>query len=145
MIAADELQQFLTSILPNSEVVVTQEEMEPPERLSAIWVRLMRTVDPDWPCMLGCFAFPDPSPLGERPDLRIAEYLAVRFGVKSLCDLGGLMPDLDPHDPYWSLAFADGAWHLADTSGTPLMGPYTDGKTSFPGDEKVRLKQKLEL
>ncbi len=92
-----------------------------------------------------CFTFPDNSRLGKYPDLRLAEALSIRFGVKLLCDTNGLIPGLDPHDPYWSLAHVDGNWYLADTYDTRLMGPYTDGTTTFPGDQKVRLKQRVEL
>jgi hypothetical protein len=142
-IPAEPLGRHLASVLPGREVVVTQGVEEVPEPFPAVWVRVVGTADPDWPCMLQFYAFPGDSPLGRHPDLRLAEALAGWFGVRSLCDTHGLVPGLDPHDPYWFLAWADGGWHLADVSGTPLMGPYTDGTNTFPGDQKVRLKQRV--
>jgi hypothetical protein len=145
MIAADELERLLARVLPDCKAVVTQGAEDVPDPFPAIWLRLVASADPDWPCMVRCCAFPDESPWGKYPDLRLAEHLSARFGVKTLCDTNGLVPGLDPQDPYWSLAFADGRWHLADTCGTPLMRPYTDGTRRFPGDQKVKLIREVEL
>jgi hypothetical protein len=77
--------------------------------------------------------------LGPFPDVRIAERLWQRFATNSLCDVYPFAGDLDPHDPYWSLACIEGRWYLASTCGTRLMGPYTEGASKIPGDDKVRL------
>lgn len=142
-IPTEPLRRYLASVLPGREVVVALGVEEVPEPCPAVWVRVVGTADPDWPCMLQFSAFPSNSPLGRHPDLRLAEALAELFGVRSLCDTHGLVPGLDQHDPYWFLAWADGGWHLADASGTPLVGPYTDGTNTFRGDLKVRLKQRM--
>jgi hypothetical protein len=144
-ISAALMLSHLESLLPDCKVVVTQGEEDTPDQFPVVWVRAVATSDPDWPCMLRFFAFPSESRLGPYPDLRLAEALSAWFGVQSLCDTHGLVPGLDPHDPYWFLAWADGSWHLADAGDTPLMGPYTDGTRTFPGDQKVRLKQRVEL
>jgi hypothetical protein len=77
--------------------------------------------------------------LGPYPDLRIAAGLWERFGADALCGTNPFAGELDPHDPYWSLACVGGQWYLASTAGTRLMGPYTDGTREFVGDEAVRL------
>lgn len=61
---------------------------------------------------------------------------------------GGTYPfagELDPDDPYWSLACIKGRWYLVSTEGMRLMGPYTDGVEEFLGDEMVRLVRPVSL
>jgi len=145
VVSTEELERLLSELLPGCEVGVTRRGEAVPEEFPAVLVTLGETNDPDWPCVLEFTAFPDDSPLGECPDLRLAEYLSPRLGVSSLCDPAGLVPGLDPCDPYWFLARVEGRWYLADASNSPLMGPYTDGTTTFRGDQPIRLKHEVEL
>jgi hypothetical protein len=43
------------------------------------------------------------------------------------------------------VAFVGGSWYLADTAGTKLMGPYTDGTKEYAGDREVQLIAPLDL
>lgn len=81
----------------------------------------------------------DECKLGPYPDLRIAAKLWKKFGANSLCGTYPFVGDLDPHDPYWSLACVGGQWYLASTCGTRLMGPYTDAVREYPGEDTIRL------
>lgn len=144
-IPAESLRRHLASLLPGHRVGVTRTADGVPDPFPAVWVAVSETPDPAWPCVLQFHNFPADCPLGRHPDLRLAEALAGWFGVRSLCGPDGLVPGLDPHDPYWFLAHAGGGWHLADAGGTPLMGPYTDGTRTFPGDRSVRLVRRVDL
>jgi hypothetical protein len=77
--------------------------------------------------------------------LRIADWLSRRLALNCLCSVYPFAGDLDPHDPYWWLACIACDWHLADADGTRLMGPYTDGTHTFPGDKPVRLVRPVAL
>lgn len=105
----------------------------------AIWAIVGLTDDLDWPCVLNVLVCCGECNLGPYPDLRIAVHLHARFGTDALCNTYSFVGDLNPHDPYWTLACVGGRWHLASTAGTRLMGPYTDGTREFPGDDPVRL------
>jgi hypothetical protein len=83
--------------------------------------------------------------LGDFPDIRFADWLYRRLEIDSLCSTYDFAGDLDPCDPYWSLACIGGKWFLVSTSGTALMGPYTDGNRTIPGDEKVRIIRPVEI
>ena len=72
-------------------------------------------------------------------ELRVAVGLRERFGADALCGTCPFAGELDPYDPYWSLAYINDRWYLASTAGTRLMGPYSDGVREFPGDEAVKL------
>jgi hypothetical protein len=63
----------------------------------------------------------DECKLGAYPDLRVAEYLYTYFGCNVLCGTYPFVGDLDPYDPYWSTAYVEGQWYLADTVDTLLM------------------------
>lgn len=110
-----------------------------PDEPGAIWALVESTDDPAWPCVLNVLVCSDECGLGPYPDLRVAACLWDRFGAGSLCCTYPFAGELDPHDPYWSLACVQGKWYLASTCGTRLMGPYTDGVQEFLGDEPVRL------
>ncbi len=46
--------------------------------------------------------------------------------MSSLCYVYPFVGDLDPHDPYWSLACIEGRWYLSSTCSTRLMGEDMD-------------------
>lgn len=149
----------LSRLLTPKETVNALEEMLPlglridvghemsdlPDEPGAIWALITSTDDPEWPCVFNCLVCADECDLGPFPDLRVADRLFRHLGVNCLCGTYEFAGDLYPYDPYWSLACVSGKWFLASTSGTVLMGPYTDGIQSFPGDKKVRLIHSVEL
>lgn len=116
-----------------------------PDEPVAVWATVSDTDDPTWPCVLDVHVFRPDCGLRPYPDLRIAWQLWERFGADALCGTYPFAGELDPHDPYWSLACVDGQWYLASTSGTRLMGPYTDGIRTFPGEESIRLVRQVAV
>jgi hypothetical protein len=120
-------------------VDVRRDIAELPDEPRAVWALVGSTDDPAWPCVLNVLVCSGECGLGPYPDLRMAATLWERFGADALCGTYPFAGELDPHDPYWSLACIKGRWYLASTAGTRLMGPYTDGEREFPGDEGVRL------
>ena len=126
-------------IPPGMRVDVRQNIADLPEEPGAVWATVSDTHDPLWPCVLNVHVFRPECGLWPYPDLRIAAQLWERFGTDALCGTYAFVGELDPHDPYWSLACVGGQWYLASTDGTRLMGPYTDGTRDFPGDEAIRL------
>lgn len=139
-LAPDTVAAALSHLIPvGLSVDVRTDIADLPDEPGAIWAVVYETDDPDWPCQLSVLACRDECELGSYPDLRIADYFSKQLGVDSLCGTYPFAGDLDPHDPYWSLACVGGQWHLASTEGTRLMGPYTDGVQKFPGSDQVRL------
>jgi len=136
----DDIAAALADLLPAGLRVDVQPDMaELPDEPGTIWALAGGTDDPAWPCVLNVLVCGDECGLGSYPDLRVAARLCERFGTDALCGTYPFAGELDPHDPYWSLACVGGQWYLASTSGTRLMGPYTDGVRQFPGEEAVRL------
>jgi hypothetical protein len=113
-----------------------------PDEIGSIWAWLAETSDPAWPCIInvvyGCEC-----QLGAYADLYLAEYLFRYFGCHALAETHPFVGDLDPHDPYWSMAYVDGQWYLADTVYTPLMNPDLDGEES--GNKAVRLVRPITI
>jgi hypothetical protein len=136
---ANEVQSVLIAILPGLRIDVVDALENVPEEWGNIVVHLKPTNDSYWPVAISFLCFPDSSAIGEQPALRLAEEFASRIGADVLTDLQGLFPEHDPHDPYYWLALVNGEWYLADAVDTPLMGPYSDGTKSFPGESKVKL------
>lgn len=134
----------LAELLPGLRIDVANSFSELPDEPGELWATIEPTHDPDWPCSLNCVCR-DECGLGEYPDLRVADWLSRRLVVNCLCGVYPFAGDLDPQDPYWWLACVGGAWHLADADGTRLMGPYTDGSHTFPGDQPVRLVRPVSL
>jgi hypothetical protein len=130
---------------PGLRIDVKQEIGELPDNPGAIWAVVGSTNDPNWPCLLECLVCSNECGLGQYPDLRIADFLSRRLEVDSICSTCEFVGGLDPQDPFWSLACVGGTWYLADTFGTGLMGPYTDGAKTFPGSNKVRLIRPVEF
>ena len=130
---------FADLIPPGLQVDVGLDMADPPDEPGAIWALVGSTDDPSWPCVVNVLVCNDECGLGPYPHLRVASRLWERFGADALCDTHPFDAELDPHDPFWSLALFGGQWYLASTCGTRLMGPYTDGTREFPGDAAVRL------
>ena len=130
---------FADLIPAGLRVDVRRDLSEFPDEPGAIWALLGSTDDPAWPCILNVLVCRDECRLGPYPDLRVAAGLWERFGADALCGTYSFAGELDPHDPYWSLAHISGRWYLASTAGTRFMGPYTDGVREFQGDEAVKL------
>jgi hypothetical protein len=136
---------FADLIPAGLRVDVRLDMAELPDEPGAVWALVRSTDDPAWPCILNVLACRHDSGLGPYPDLRVAAKLAERFGADALCGTYPFVGKLDPHDPYWSLAYISGKWYLASTAGTRLMGPYTDGIREFPGDKAVRLVRPVSV
>jgi hypothetical protein len=130
---------FAELIPAGLRVDVRRDLSEFPDEPGAIWAMLGSTDDPAWPCILKVLVCRDECKLGPYPDLRVAVVLWERFGADALCGTYSFAGELDPYDPYWSLAYISGSWYLASTCGTRLMGPYTDGVREFPGDGAIKL------
>ncbi|WP_431256826.1 hypothetical protein ACQ86G_19260 [Roseateles chitinivorans] len=122
-----------TELIPAGLQVDVQTEF--PDELGAVWARIHPTPDPDWPCFVSVTCA-DSCGIAPYEDLVLARHLWERFGVSALCHTYPFLEEVDPRDPYWSLACVSGAWHLADTSGTLLSGTGTD---------KVRLVRPVEV
>jgi len=133
----DVVAMFAELIPPGLPIVVQAAGADVPDDVGSLWARLEPTEDPVWP--LDLVMWVHECDLGPYPDLRVAELLAERFGVDVLCGVDPAVVDVDPHDPFYSLALIGGRWYLASTAGTRLMGPYTDGIREEPGDEPVKL------
>ena len=116
-----------------------------PDEPGAVWALVGSTEDPAWPCILNVLVCSDECGLGPYPDLLVAARLWERFGADALCGTYPFVGEIDPHDPYWSLACIGGQWYLASTWGTRLMGPYTDGVAHFPGENAVRLVRPITI
>lgn len=145
-LSPEEITAALADLLPSGLQIDVKRGMEElPDEPGAVRAIVGPTNDPDWPCVVNVLVCSDDCGLGRYPDLSIASWFSCRLDVNSLCDTHDLVAGLDQHDPYWSLACIGGRWYLASTSGTPLMGPYTDGLQTFPGDEKVQLLRNIEL
>jgi hypothetical protein len=136
----DALAAALTELIPPGlRVDVRRDVADLPDEPGAVWATVDSTDDSAWPCVLNVHVCRAECRLGPYPDLRVAARLWERFGTDALCGTYPFAGELDPHDPYWSLACVGGQWYLASTCGTSLMGPYTDGVRKFPGEEAVRL------
>jgi hypothetical protein len=145
-LAPDATAGAISNLIPSGlRVDVRTDIADLPDEPGAVWAVVYETNDPDWPCYLSVLVCADACELGAYPDLRIAEYFSRQFDVSSLCSTYPFAGDLDPQDPYWSLACIGGQWHLASTCGTRLMGPYTDGVREFPGSNQVRLVRSVSV
>ncbi len=113
-----------------------------PDEVGAIWAWLEETWDPVWPCVVNVICSQE-CQLGAYPDLRLAEELSQHYGCHVLTEIYPFAGDLDPHDPYWAMAYIDGQWYLADTVNTPLMGLDIDGEEI--GSEVVKLVRPITI
>ncbi len=140
MLAPGEIVAALAELIPAGlQVDVRQDMAELPDELGAVWALVGNTDDPAWLCVFKVLVCHDDCGLGPYPDLLVASKLWERFGADALCSTYPFVGELDPDDPYWSLACLGGRWYLVSTAGTRLMGPYTDGVNEFPGNDAVRL------
>jgi hypothetical protein len=120
----DNIAAAFSRLIPTGLKIDVFPETDTPEEVGAIWAYLGETNDPAWPCIVNVI-YGDECELGAYPDLRVAEYLYTSFGCNVLCDTYPFVGDLDPYDPYWSIAYVEGQWYLADTVDTLLMGQET--------------------
>jgi hypothetical protein len=145
-LGASQIADALTSLIPDGMRVDVQSDIaDLPDAPGAIWAVVNETEDSEWPCLVSVLACRDECGLDPYPDLRIAEQLRKQLGVDSLCGTYPFVGDLDPSDPYWSLAYVGGRWYLASTFGTRLMGPSTDGIRIVGGSESVRLVRSVSV
>lgn len=128
-----QIKAALVDLIPPGSRVDVQSDF--PDELGAVWARLRPSRDQDWPCLL-TVTCRDSFDIAPYEDLALAKRWWERFGVSSLCHTYPFLEDVDPRDPYWSLACVGGEGHLADTSGTPLSGT---------GDDSVRLVRAVEV
>jgi hypothetical protein len=116
-----------------------------PAEPGAVWALVGGTDDPAWPCVLNVLVCRDECGLGPYPDLRVASRLCERFGADSLCGTYPFVGELDPHDPFWSLACFGGHWHLASTVNARFMWPDTDDVRERLSEEGVRLVRPVAI
>ncbi|QEL15873.1 hypothetical protein [Limnoglobus roseus] len=115
-LAPDAIAAALADLIPPGLRVDVRGEMaDLPDEPGAVWALVGRSGDPAWPCVLNVLVCRDECGLGPYPDLRIAAGLGERFGADAVCGTHPFVGDLDPLDPYWSLACVGGQWHLAST------------------------------
>jgi hypothetical protein len=146
LLAPGDITAAFADLIPAGlRVAVRRDIADLPDEPGAVWAVVSSTNDPAWPCILNVLACRDECGLGPYPDLRVAARLWELFGADALCGTYPFAGELDPFDPYWSLACIGGRWYLASTSGTRLMGPYSDGVSEFPGDEAIRLVRSVAV
>src|SRR5262245_3064216 len=108
-VSAVDLAGALSELIPPGLRVDVRPEMaDLPEEPGAIWALVFVNDDPAWPCVLSAQVCRDECDLGLYPDLRVAAHLWRRFGTDSLCSTYPFVGELDPQDPYWSLACLSG-------------------------------------
>ncbi|MFB7473576.1 hypothetical protein [Kitasatospora sp. NPDC056184] len=139
---ADVAAVFAELVPPGLPLAVQPPGADVPDGIGGLWAILEPTEDPAWP--LGLVVHVYACDLGPYPDLRFAEHIGERLGVDVLCGVDPSFVEVDPQDPYYSLALVGGRWYLAGTAGTRLWGPYSvrgaDGRLrEEPGGEAVRL------
>jgi hypothetical protein len=145
-LSPDDLATAFADLIPAGlRVDVRRDMAELPAEPGAVWALVGGTEDPAWPCVLNVLVCRDECGLGPYPDLRVAAHLWERFGADALCGVYPFAGELDPDDPYWSLACVGGQWYLASKAGTRLMGPYADGVREVPGEEAVRLVRPVAI
>jgi hypothetical protein len=150
MLSRNEFSLTLSKILTTDTIVANFRHLIPaglkidvfsaldtPDEVGAIWAWLDETEDPAWPCVVNVICSQE-CQLGAYPDLRLAEELSQHSGCQVLTETYPFAGDLDPHDPYWALAYVEGQWYLADTVNTPLMGPDMDGQEGTGAVKLVR-------
>ncbi len=119
-LSPEQIAQAFTDLVPSGARVDVQSEF--PDEPGAVWVQILKSEDPHWPCVLAVSCLDD-SGLSPYGDLQIANRLWERFGADSICSTHLFVEEgLDPRDPYWALACIEGQWHMADTCGTRLTG-----------------------
>ncbi|MGV9310662.1 hypothetical protein ACWDR0_00515 [Streptomyces sp. NPDC003691] len=124
---------FASLAPPGSPLVIQPPGAAVPDGIGSVWAGLEPTGDPAWP--LGLVVHHCVCELGPYPDLRLAEHIAERFGADVLCGADPAFADVDPADPYYSLALVGGRWYLASTARTRLAGPSVmSGGRELPAD-----------
>jgi hypothetical protein len=90
---------------------------ETPRRDDAcIWYDLGPGSTPGWPIGISFLAVPEAEHREPEPYVLLAEALYAILHIDSVCFAQDYVGGLDPHDPYWSLAYWKGFWYLADDS-----------------------------
>lgn len=144
-VSVDEVRLALSANIPPERLQIEADSERLGFEASVFAASVETTADPHWPCTVCVWVCPLDLGLGEYPDLRVAIELCRRLACDALCGNQPFLTGLDPHDPYYSIAYIDGSWFLASTAGTRLMGPYSNGKEKFAGDASVRLLHRLEI
>lgn len=121
---AKDIELALTELIPRGlkvDVFTTDDDL--PDEVGAIWSYTSETSDPAWPCILKVIFLSDKCELGSYPDLRIAKYLSERFSIDVFLwtNTYPFMGNIDPQDPYWSLAYISQQWYLASTVQMSLL------------------------
>jgi hypothetical protein len=90
---------------------------EGPSRDEAcIWYDLVPRSTSGWPLLVSFMAVPEAEHREPEPYVLLAEALHATLHIDSVCFAQDYVGGLDPHDPYWSLAYWKGLWYLADDS-----------------------------
>lgn len=145
-VSPEEARLVIISLLPEgSQIDITRDITDLPNDPGEVWGLIEATDDPDWPCLLNVLSWSDRCGLGPDPELAIASRMSSRLGIDSLCSVPDLVPDIDPCDPYWSLACIGGRWFLASTCGTALMGPRIGEDDATSRYRKVCLVRDIEV
>ncbi len=144
--ASDDLATALADLIPPGLRVDVRSDMaELPNEPGSIWALVGGTEDQAWPCVLNVLVCRDECGLGPYPDLRIASRLWERYGTDALCGTYPFVGELDPHDPFWSLACVGGQWYLASIVAARFMWPEVDGVRKPLGNGGVRLVRLVAL
>lgn len=145
--SAQEIRLALASSVPDEKLDIQTGVEDLAFESNVLSATIDKTADSLWPCVVSIWICPDDLGLGEYPEIQIATRLcqALNCNALSFGEVSAFVESIDPRDPYYSLALVDGGWYLASTAGTPLMGPYTDGTRSFPGDATVRLVRPIDI
>jgi len=83
---------------------------------ASIWYDLVPGSTPGWPLSISFLAVPEAEHREPEPYVLLAEALYAVHHIDSVCFAQDYVGGLDPHDPYWSLAYWKGQWYLADDS-----------------------------
>lgn len=145
--SAQEIRLALTLVVPNEKLDIQSGVEDLVFESNVLSATIDKTADFLWPCLVSIWICPDDLGLGEHPAIRITSGLCQAINCNALWfgEVSAFVEGIDPHDPYYSLANVDGEWYLASTAGTPLMGPYTDGTRSIPGDASVSLVRPIKV
>lgn len=83
---------------------------------ACIWYDLVPGSSTGWPLAVSFHAVPEAEHREPEPYVLLAEALHASLHIDSVCFAQDYVGGLNPQDPYWSLAYWQGLWYLADDS-----------------------------
>lgn len=140
------LKRILNSLYPGMKVMDMKEFLAAENAEFDIWVDIQETEDAEgWKYAIEFNAFPKNEDLGNYPDIKLSELFYQTYQWNCLISTHYFFKNMDYYNPYWEVALVDGKWYLADSAGTKLMGPYSDGEREYAGDRELKLIAPLDL